>query len=113
MSLTVDVQTHSTISILKLNGDLTVSDQGVLSMAAKPLIEREQARIVLDLGAVPFITSSGLGELVRLVAQANSQGGRVLLANPTPFVADVLDTTKLNKFFEVCDSVETALARLR
>lgn len=111
MPLTIDVQTHAAVSVLKLEGDLTAANQGVLSALAKPLLERKEPRLILELGAVPFITSAGLGELVRLVAQANSQGGRILLAAPSPFVADVLDTTKLNRFFEVCEDLGTALAR--
>jgi anti-anti-sigma factor len=59
-----------------------------------------------------MVTSAGLGDLVRVTAQANSQGGRVVLANLTPFVSGVLDTTRLSAFFEISANVDSAIAKL-
>ena len=112
MSLTIKVETQPTITVVRLTGELTAPSHGVLTGSLKPLLEGGQPRVILDVTAVSFITSVGLGELVRVVAQANSVGGRVVLAGPTPFVADVLETTKLDKFFEICESVDAALHRL-
>ncbi len=112
MSLKVEIHTHPSTAVLKLSGELTAVNQNTLTNAMKPLLEGAQTRIVLDMTEVPFIGSTGLGELVKLVAQVNSQGGRVVLAGLTPFVADVLDTTKLNRFFEISDTPEAAMARL-
>lgn len=42
-------------------------------------------------------------------AQANIHEGRLVLANPSPFVAGVLEATKLDTFFEIYSSVEEAL----
>ncbi|MBN2563083.1 MAG: STAS domain-containing protein [Phycisphaerae bacterium] len=109
MALTIDIEDHSHVSVLRLRGDLTITSDGLLVRKAKPLLEGENARIVLDMGGVAFISSAGLGDLVRLAAHANSQGGRIVLANLTPFVAGVLNTTKLDNFFDVRGDVNEAM----
>ncbi len=73
---------------------------------------RDGSRIVLDLRGLTYINSGGLGLLVQLTARANSQGGRVVVAAPSPFVADVLETTRLNRFFDVAAGTDDAVARL-
>ncbi len=106
-----DVQTKSGVAIARIGEDYTGPD-GELAKAVNPLIERPGAKVVLDLAAVGYINSAALGELVRITAQANSQGARVVLAGLTPFVAGVLDTTRLSRFFEIHTTVDEAVAKL-
>lgn len=110
--MTIDVQKRGTVSVVRVEGDLAGKDGGDFLRTVIGLLDSAEARIVLDLSQVPMITSAGLGELVRVTAQANTQGGRVLLVDLTPFVGGVLETTKLNNFLEVCPDVDTAVARL-
>jgi anti-anti-sigma factor len=112
MEMTIEVQKRGAVSVVRAAGDLAGKDGGKFLKAVTDLLGFAKARVVLDLSQVPMITSAGLGELVRVTAQANTQGGRVLLAGLTPFVGGVLETTKLNSFFEVCPDVDTAVARL-
>ncbi len=107
----IDVQQRNGVSIVSIGDDYTGPD-GDLAKAVNPLIEQPGARVVLDLAGVGYINSAALGELVRITAQANSQGARVVLAALTPFVAGVLDTTRLSRFFEIHSTVEEAAAKL-
>lgn len=93
------------------HGEL-VGDQTDFIDAITNLITAPGIRIVIDLSDVPFMNSTGLSELVRIVAQANIQEARVVLANLSPFVAGVLQTTQLVRFFEIYATTEEALARL-
>jgi anti-sigma B factor antagonist len=111
--MTIDIESRSGVSVVRLHGDLTGKDEGKFVKAVANLLYGGTSRVVLDLAQVPMVTSAGLGELVHLTAQANTQGGRILLANVTPFVAGVLDTTKLNAFLEVCPDVDSAIAKLQ
>jgi anti-sigma B factor antagonist len=66
--------------------------------------------IILDLGQVDFVDSSGLGLLVRFLARTHTaQGGLKLCAVP-PKVAEVLRLTRLGTIFDRHDSVEQAIA---
>ena len=51
-------------------------------------------------------------ELLTLTAQANQRESQVVLAAPSAFVAGVLETTQLDRFFRVNPSVEAAIAGL-
>ena len=66
--------------------------------------------IVLDLGQIDFIDSSGLGLLVRLLGRArNAQGGLKLCAVPAN-VAEVLRITRLRTIFDSYESADEAVA---
>lgn len=73
------------------------------------LLEDARTSIVIDLSRVTMITSAGLGLLVQLTARANTQGARLVLASPSPFVSGVLQTTRLQKYFETYADVSDAM----
>jgi len=106
----IDVEDHAGVKVLRLAGELD-SEKDLVEVASDWVSERG-ARLVLDMQDVSHMNSIGLGGLVRLAAQANIHEGRVILASPSPFVAGVLEATKLETFFEVAPSVEEALKRL-
>ena len=68
----------------------------------------EGSHIVLDLGGVTNIDSTGLGVLVGLHASARKAGRGIKLANLNPRLRDVLGVTRLLTIFEVFDSAEDA-----
>jgi anti-anti-sigma factor len=68
-------------------------------------------KVVLDFSEVDFISSKGLGLLVRLVAHANTNSSRVVLAACRPYLAIVFDRCKLGTFLEIVDSVPEAAQR--
>jgi anti-sigma B factor antagonist len=65
--------------------------------------------IVMQLDQVPFIDSSGLGALVRLMQTARAKGGDLKLSGLQPDIRRVLEMTHLISQFEVYDSVEEAI----
>jgi anti-anti-sigma factor len=74
-----------------------------------PLAGQNGTRLILDLSDSPRITSAGLGQLVKLVSDANSHRSRVVLARVTPFVGEVLSVTRLNRFFDVAETLSEAV----
>jgi anti-sigma B factor antagonist len=68
----------------------------------------ECKQIVLDLGKVTHIDSTGLGVLVGLLTSARKAGGGMKLANLNPRLVDVLGVTKLMTIFETFDRPEDA-----
>lgn len=69
--------------------------------------------IVLDLGAVRFMDSSGLAALIAAHKRAGTQGSRLKLAALQPEVRSVLDLTGLSRVLDVSPSVDEAVERLR
>ena len=113
MAVRIDVEDRSGVSVLRLTGEMSATDNAAFMEAVMPLVEKGTGtRIVLNMGGVTMIGSVGLGSLVRVTAQVNSRGGRLLLTDLKPFVADLLKVTNLDRFFETCKSVEEAIERL-
>ncbi len=103
----IRVEDQSGVSVFTLRGD--PGPDGELSEKLHEVASQQGGKIVIDLSNLRIINSAQLGDLVRLTAEANTQGGRLALASPTPFVEGVLETTRLNKFFEVHSDVPAAI----
>ena len=110
--MSVTIEDQAGIAIVHVQGDLVGADGGELVDAVTNLLTGPGTRIVIDLGGVHFVNSTGLSELVRVNSQANIQEARVVLAHLSPFVAGVLQTTRLDRFFEVCESTAQAVEKL-
>lgn len=110
--MTFDIEERGGVQIIRLHGELAGDDSDDFVEAVTNLLGGPGVRIVLDLHDVPFMRSDGLGVLVRVTAQANVQEGHLILANPSPFVAGVLNTTRLDRFFEICPTVDAAVKNL-
>lgn len=77
-----------------------------------PLVGRSGTRVVLDLSKSDRINSTGIGELVALVVNANTNSSRVLLVACSPFVSVVLSRSGLDRFFDQADSVPEAIRQV-
>ena len=73
------------------------------------LIDEGKTRIVVDLSAVKFMNSSGLGMLIGGLTTIKKANGFYKLANVTDKIESLLIITKLITIFETFDSVDKAL----
>lgn len=73
------------------------------------LIEKDQANIVVDLGKVNFMNSSGLGMLIGGLTTMRKAGGDLRLANATDKIESLLVMTKLISVFKNFKSLEEAV----
>ena len=87
------------VTTIKCHGELVNQTANTIKDVVRPLIPLG-GRIVIDLGDVKHLDSSGLGALVGLKASAVKQGLCILeLANLTPHVLELLRITHLTKMF--------------
>lgn len=105
----IDIAQNDGTSIARLNDVLDENAREAFESQLHPLITERGKRLILDLSAVPRTTSSGLGLLVTLVARANAKGSSVVLAAATPFVQSVIGVTRLDQFFAMAPTVESAI----
>jgi anti-sigma B factor antagonist len=106
------VENKSGVHIVRVVGDKAAGQEHDLIETITPLLDADGVRIVIDLSQLKIINSSDLGALVRVTAQANQRRSRVVLAGPSAFVAGVLETTQLHRFFSVFAGVDAAIAAL-
>ena len=77
------------------------------------LLSKGQKRILLNLGGVNYIDSSGIGELVSAFTAAKKQGGELKLLNLSKKIHDLLQITKLYTVFDVKDDETLAVESFR
>ena len=98
------------VTVLDLSGRITLGEGSViLRDTIRDLIGRGQKRILLNLGDVSYIDSSGIGELVSAFTTVRNQGGELKLLNLIKKVHDFLQITKLYTVFDIKDDEATAI----
>jgi len=99
------------VTIVDLSGRITLGEGSVvLRDAIKDLLGKGQKKILLNLGDVSYIDSSGIGELVSAFTSVRNQGGELKLLHLTKKVHDLLQITKLYTVFDVKDDEAGAIA---
>ena len=102
------------VTVLDLSGRITLGEGSVqLRDAIRDLIGKGQKRILLDLGDVSYIDSSGLGELVSAYTTAKNQGANLKLLKLTKKVHDLLQLTKLYTVFDIYDDEAKAIGSFK
>ena len=97
------------ITILDLQGKLTIGDGAeVLRDTVASIVFQGDRKVVLNLAAVPYMDSGGLGELVRCALIVKREKGAIKLVNLTSRITDLLTITKLLTIFDTFDSESAA-----
>jgi anti-sigma B factor antagonist len=110
MSIDFSTRQSDGITIVDLSGRITLGEGSVtLRDMVHDLLSKGQKRILLNLGDVNYIDSSGIGELVSAFTAAKKQDGEVKLLNLTKRVHDLLQITKLYTVFDVKDDEALAV----
>ena len=99
------------VTILDLSGRITLGEGSVqLRDQVRELLAKGNKNILLNLGNINYIDSSGIGELVSAFTTVRNQGGELKLLNLTKKVHDLLQITKLYTVFDIKDDEASAIA---
>jgi anti-sigma B factor antagonist len=99
------------ITIVDLSGRITLGEGSViLRDTIRDLVVKGSKKILLNLGEVTYIDSSGIGGLVSAFNITHGQGGELKLVNLTKKVHDLLRMTKLDTLFDIKSDEATAIA---
>ena len=117
MSLKTNVRQSSDVTILDLNGRLSLGEalafgpgSGlVLSETIRELTKKGQKKILLNLAGVTYVDSSGVGQLVGALTTARNQAADIKLLKPSAHVLDLLKTTKLHGVFDIQEDETAAI----
>src|SRR5437899_8203420 len=98
------------VTVVDLSGRITLGEGSVVvRVAVRDLLSKGNKKILLNLGEVNYIDSSGIGELVSAFTTVRNQGGDLKLLNLTKKVHDLLQITKLYTVFDVKDDEAKAV----
>lgn len=110
MRLTLDTRDVGRVTIVACNGRIVAGGENDALRAHVTWILRDRRSIVLDLAAVDFVDSSGLGTIVRTLTSTRQVHGDLKLCNVPSHLLKVLELSHLTKLFETHDSEENAVA---
>jgi anti-sigma B factor antagonist len=110
--LNVTINNIGDVTVTLISGELDgstapVAQQEVLAVA------REAALIVLDLTAVPYMSSAGLRMLLSTYRQVTNTGGKIVLVGVADEIKDTMEVTGFLKFFTLTDTVDQAVTALK
>lgn len=113
LSMTITETIHGRVTVLSLKGNLLGEpDTTQLRQTVYQLTERGDIQVVLDLGGLKAINSSGLGVLVSALTSLRKRGGDLSLARLSDKVHALMMVTHLFRVFKVYDTVERAVTSL-
>ena len=103
--MTIQERVVDSVVVLDLSGKLVLGDgDGLLKDKVHSLVFQGKKQIVLNLGGVSYVDSSGLGALVSSSMTAKNNGGQIKVANLTKRIHDLLSIAKLLTVFESFES---------
>jgi anti-sigma B factor antagonist len=108
--LDVTVRNQDGTAVVAVAGEIDVYTSPLLQERLVEVLKDGSSSIVLDLSAVTFLDSTGLGVLITGLKRCRSAEGDLVLVTAQPNVLKVLEITGLNDVFQIHDSVEDALA---
>jgi anti-sigma B factor antagonist len=98
------------VSVIDVTGRITLGEgSSALRDSLRELVGNNQKKILLNLGDVSYIDSSGIGELVSGFTTVTNAGGQLKLLNLSKRVKDLLQITKLYTVFDVHDDEAAAV----
>jgi anti-sigma B factor antagonist len=110
MSLKIASRQVDGVTILDFEGRIVLGEPTeAIRDTLQDLISKGQKKILLNLGEVSYIDSSGLGALVRGFSTLTNNQGTLKLLNLTKKVQDLLQVTKLYTVFEIFNDESAAI----
>ena len=100
MTLTIDVEREGEATLLVLRGDLDAATASQLRECLVEVID-DGARIVIDMEALDFLDSAGLGILVGALKRARTHGGELELVCSSSAVLKPIEITGLDRVFTI------------
>ncbi|WP_180541612.1 STAS domain-containing protein [Nevskia soli] len=110
MSVKITNRQVGDVTVIDVSGRITLGEgSSALRDALRDIVAKGHKKILLNLGDVSYIDSSGIGELVAGFTSVSNQGGQLKLLGLTKRVKDLLQITKLYTVFEVHDDEAGAI----
>jgi len=107
------IRDQENIRIIELSGKITIGSGDVkLRELINTAVDEGQKNIILNLGSVSAIDSSGIGEMVACYTTVTNRGGQLKLMKLSPKINDILQVTQLITVFDVFDNEEEAIANI-
>jgi anti-sigma B factor antagonist len=104
--MNIQVESLDDRRIVRIKGKVTYEYCPSLQSSLANLVKEGVREVVIDFREVPFIDSSGVGEVLRLFKRMREVGGNIILINPNKKLRDLFSMYRFDKFIRIRDNVE-------
>ncbi len=108
-SVVKNVEQRDEALVISLTGEIDYNQSHKLLETLNREVEKRPKHLIVDLGDVEYMDSSGLGTLVKVFQQVNGYKGKMSLAGMNDRVRNAFEITRLDQFFSIHDSVDDAI----
>ena len=109
----MEVERQDDVLVVRLDGELREGAAAKLVLDVGDLLVGEAPRVIIAMDNVSYVSSSGIGSLVRLFKEITDRGGALCVSGAATRVRDVFDVAGVRQLFECLDTVDEAIAWLR
>jgi anti-sigma B factor antagonist len=104
---------HNTVTVLTVSGEFTADQGDAFRRSCLDRFEAGVRDVVLDIEHMTLIDSTGLELLLWLVEEAADRNGQLRLVKPDDTVQLILEVTRLERRFDIHETIESAAKSLR
>ena len=95
--------------VVHVSGEINVEHSPQLRVDLLKLLEQRPARLIVHLGNVPFMDSSGVAVFVEAYRMQRPEGRMLVLCAMSPKVRSIFEISKLDTVFTIVDDLEAAV----
>ncbi|MDH3583990.1 MAG: STAS domain-containing protein, partial [Phycisphaerae bacterium] len=95
---------------LQLQGDIDLNSAPDLRVALMEADEQRPKRLIIDLGRVPYMDSSGVATLIEAMQRLRKYDGSMVLCGLQPNVRGIFEVSRLDTVFTLVDDLAAARA---
>ena len=99
----IQVDSNGKRRIVRIGGKVTFENCPLLQSRLDAIMDEGVNEVVIDFKNVPFIDSSGIGEILRLFKHMREVGGEVVLMNPNQKLTDLFVMYRFGQFMKICE----------
>jgi anti-anti-sigma factor len=99
----IQVDSYGSSRIVRIKGKVTFEYCSSLQSRLDSVMNEGVREIAIDFKEVPFIDSSGIGEILRLFKHMREAGGEVVLMNPNRKLRELFTIYRFGQFMEIRD----------
>jgi len=103
MAMDIQVDSNGKRRIVHIEGKVTFESCPLLQSRLDAIMDEGANEVVIDFKNVPFIDSSGIGEILRLFKHMREVGGEVVLINPNQKLTDLFVMYRFDQFMKICE----------
>lgn len=109
LPLDIETSDHGPVRLLRIHGEVDIATSPSLRNQLREVLDDPPAALVIDLGEVPFLDSTGLGVLIAAYKRAAAIDVPLCLARPRRIVANALTLVRIDTVIPVHHTVEDAI----